>query len=931
LEPTYVALDLETTGLDIATDSIVEIGAVRFNRDKVLDRHHTLVNPGRALPRAVKALTGITDEELSAAPPIAVVAGDLEAFLAGCEMVGHNITGFDLPVLANAGISYEGAAHDTNDLADLVLPGLPEYSLAGLCRDLKITNETPHRALSDAEASMGLFLHLQAKALTLPSEVLDQVAEWLQETSLRCRDFFLQVAAIARASSSERNTRLIIRAPTPPEPLRPLPNPPKLAADDALGILTGASERPDVLAEFEDRAEQKEMTEIVSNSFGGDETPLIVEAGTGTGKSLAYLIPAAAHALASGDRVVVSTATINLQEQLLRKDLPAVKLLLEKRGDEFRACQLKGRRNYLCLSRFQALRTTGPQNDAEAQIATRILIWLTQTETGDRSELRLRPREEALWTRLSAEGAECSASTSPFVVDGTCFLQRARKEAEGSHVVVVNHALLLANVAAGGQAIPPYSRLIIDEAHHLEEEATRRFGFSAGDRDLRDLLERCNALAPQVQTGLKALTLALGPHAELTGATRDVREAIDAVRPRLEEFAKLLVAFIKSHASGRDEPRMLITRGARAQPDWSDIEIGWENLNLTLRRLAFTLEQQQMSLSAQGAGEMVNVEILRTEVDLLLQEVQGSANGLALGIEQDDPQRIVWLERHRADGTPVVSWVPLAVDETLQDRLYADLQTLVLTGATLASGEDFSYLQQRLGLMDATTHALGSPFQYDRAALVLLPSNIPEPSEPGYMQHVATAVTEMATASKGRGLILFTSHAALRNAHEMAVEPLRKQGIVALAQGIDGSPRQLVRALQSTPNCVVFGTSSFWEGIDIPGEALSLLVITRLPFNVPTEPVFAARSATYDDPFREYALPQSILRFKQGFGRLIRSRTDRGVMAVLDRRITSREYGRTFADALPGCTIKTVPLRSMPSEVTQWLQSGSSAPTATPA
>ena len=165
----------------------------------------------------------------------------------------------------------------------------------------------------------------------------------------------------------------------------------------------------------------------------------------------------------------------------------------------------------------------------------------------------------------------------------------------------------------------------------------------------------------------------------------------------------------------------------------------------------------------------------------------------------------------------------------------------------------------------------------------------------------------------------------------MAVEPLRKEGIVGLAQGVDGSPRQLVRALQSTPNCVVFGTSSFWEGIDIPGEALSLLVITRLPFNVPTEPVFAARSATYDDPFREYALPQSVLRFKQGFGRLIRSRTDRGVMAVLDRRITSREYGRTFADALPGCTIKTVPLRSMPSEVQQWLRSWSSAPAATSA
>ena len=355
MEPTYVALDLETTGLDTATDSIVEIGAVRFDRDKVLDRYHTLVNPHRALPRAVKALTGISDEELTSAPPIETIASDLEAFLDGCEIVGHNITGFDLPVLASAGISYEGAAHDTNELANLILPGLADYSLTGLCRDLEITNETPHRALSDAEASMGLFRHLQAKALALPNEVLDQLAEWLRETSWPCRDFFQQVAAIAQSNTGERSDRLIIKAPAAPEPLRAKANPPKLAPEDALGILNSAKGRPDVLAEFEDRAEQKEMTEAVSHAFG-DPTPLIVEAGTGTGKSLAYLIPAAAHALATGDRVVVSTATINLQEQLLRKDLPAVKALLDKQDDELRVCQLKGRRNYLCLARFQALR-----------------------------------------------------------------------------------------------------------------------------------------------------------------------------------------------------------------------------------------------------------------------------------------------------------------------------------------------------------------------------------------------------------------------------------------------------------------------------------------------------------------------------------------------------------------------------------------------
>jgi DNA polymerase-3 subunit epsilon/ATP-dependent DNA helicase DinG len=926
LEPIYVALDLETTGLNTATDSIVEVGAVRFDRERVLDRFHTLVNPRRSLPRAVKALTGITDEELAAAPPLEVVSADVEKFLKGAEVVGHSIIKFDLPVLANSGIAYDGPVHDTNELANLVLPGQGEYSLAALCRDLEITNESPHRALSDAEASMGLFLHLQERAMRLPAEVLDQVSDWLTDTTWPGRDFFRQAAQAAIATGIIRPARLTIDAQEAPEPLKATQSQTAIAPEEAVAVLRSARDLPAAIPNFEERAEQDEMTSVVAAAFG-DDTPLIVEAGTGTGKSLAYLIPAALHALNNGDRVVVSTATINLQDQLLRKDLPTVETLVGAPDAQLKTCQLKGRRNYLCLSRFQALRAVGPQSDAEALIASRILIWLATTETGDRSDLRLTPPEEAIWGRLSAEGADCTASTSPFVVDGTCFLQRARKEAEASHIVVVNHALLLANVAAGGQAIPPYQRLIIDEAHHIEEEATRRFGFTSGEREMKEILDRCEALAPQVQAGLKTLTLALGPQAELTTATRDVREAVAAVRARLEEFSEQLIAFLSDHSGGgRDEPRMLITRGARAQPDWSDIEIGWENLNLTLRRLTFTLEQQQTGLTAEGAAEMMNIEILRTEVDLLLQEVQGRANGLALAIEQDDPDRIVWLERARNDGTPVVSWVPLAVDETLQDSLYADLQTLVLTGATLANGEDFSYLQQRLGLMDARTQALGSPFQYDRAALVLLPSNIPEPSEPAYVQHLATAITEMVTASKGRALILFTSHASLRTVHDMAVEPLRQEGIVALAQGVDGSPRQLVRALRSTPDCAVFGTSSFWEGVDIPGEALSLLVITRLPFAVPTEPIFAARSATYEDPFREYALPQSVLRFKQGFGRLIRTRTDRGVMAVLDRRITSREYGRAYMDALPECASKIVPLRSMPGEVRQWLQAGATAP-----
>jgi len=300
---------------------------------------------------------------------------------------------------------------------------------------------------------------------------------------------------------------------------------------------------------------------------------------------------------------------------------------------------------------------------------------------------------------------------------------------------------------------------------------------------------------------------------------------------------------------------------------------------------------------------------------------------LSAAIEKDDPQRVVWFERDR-DGGMIISWVPLTVDGLLQDRVYSERMSIVLTGATLSSGvgeggegAGFTYIQERLGLQDAETLALGSPFDFRRAALLLLPKDMPEPNWPEYNEALARAVIDLTRASQGRALVLFTSHFSLRAVHGAVSEPLRREGIAVLGQGIDGSPRQLVRALQARPDSVLLGTSSFWEGVDLAGDALSLLVIAKLPFGVPTEPVTAARSALYDDPFSQYTVPQAVLRFKQGFGRLIRRKTDRGVVVVLDRRIVSKSYGTVFTGALPPCTTRPAMLREMPGLVGEWLSS----------
>jgi DNA polymerase-3 subunit epsilon/ATP-dependent DNA helicase DinG len=356
--------------------------------------------------------------------------------------------------------------------------------------------------------------------------------------------------------------------------------------------------------------------------------------------------------------------------------------------------------------------------------------------------------------------------------------------------------------------------------------------------------------------------------------------------------------------------------------------MAWDNLRLRLTEVAAALEGLLGLLSGEGF-KFLNQELLVAEIGGLLTDVRGYLAGLSGAIEKDDAQKVVWFEEDRdprGGSGIVISWVPLAVDSLLQERVYQERLSVVLTGATLSSGADneapgsgFTYVQERLGLQDADTLLLGSPFDYRRAALLLLPKDMPEPNWPEYNDALARAVIELARASQGRALVLFTSHASLRAVHAAVSEPLRREAIAVLGQGIDGSPRQLVRALQARPNTVLLGTSSFWEGVDVAGDALSLLVIAKLPFGVPTEPVTAARSALYDDPFAQYTVPQAVLRFKQGFGRLIRRKTDRGVVVVLDRRILSKQYGPVFTGALPPCTVRPAMLREMPGLVGEWL------------
>jgi DNA polymerase-3 subunit epsilon/ATP-dependent DNA helicase DinG len=351
---------------------------------------------------------------------------------------------------------------------------------------------------------------------------------------------------------------------------------------------------------------------------------------------------------------------------------------------------------------------------------------------------------------------------------------------------------------------------------------------------------------------------------------------------------------------------------------WSDLQIAAENLDAPLGELISLLEDVSGMLGVGDQG-LMDQEALQAEVMDILQVGGALQYGLSHALLEEDASLICWLERQRNTGELAVCTAPLEVAQILQRDLFDSKETVVLTSATLSTAGSFDFLRERVGLEDSEELLLGSPFDYERSTLIALPADLPDPNEPGFVAAMSELLVESIRASGGRALVLFTAYGALNAVYEQIKAPLEAEGILVLAHGTDGSPRQMLAALRENPRTVLLGTASFWEGVDVAGEALSLLVIVRLPFAVPTDPIYQARSALYDEPFDQYALPNAILRFRQGFGRLIRTKTDRGVLIVLDRRLRARRYGESFLRSLPRCTLKELPSRDVASAVEDWL------------
>ncbi len=938
---TIVALDIETTGLNPDSDGITEIGAVRFKGDRIEDEFQTLINPGKRIPAHITRLTGITDSMVRNAPSIHEVLDELAYFVGDAPVLGHNVR-FDLGFLRRYGILTENEPLDTYEMAAVLMPNAGRYQLGALGQALGIPLPATHRALDDARVTHKVYTRLYDVALKMPIEVLaeivrlgDNVENWLGYgiffDALRTRSKEKVPARKGRGGFFEP---LLRRGHAEDlEPLAPVEHPTQLDVEEVTSILEYGGAFSQYFDHFEQRPEQVEMLRSVTHALS-ESQHLMVEAGTGVGKSYAYIIPAALWAMQNGLRVVISTNTINLQDQLINKDIPDVQEALDI--DLF-ASVLKGRANYLCPRRMETIRKRGPETPEEMRVLAKIMVWLYQGGTGDRVDINLNgPLERSAWTHMSASDDGCSSDNCLKHTGGACPFYRARQAAQSAHIIIVNHALLLADVATGNRVLPEYDYLIVDEGHHLESASTNALSFRASQKDFIRLLRevgsyRSGSSQPSGILGrlLSLLHDSVSP-SEYAGFNNLVERASDhafqlesLVRSFFETIDHFLFEQREGQPMGPYSQQVRILPGTRIQPAWLEVEVAWEDAHTTAVALLGKLEQisqAMVDLSEAGFGDIDTLEETYHDVTNIYKRSKEMIESIEALVFDPKPDGIYWAEVKPSGRGITLQAAPLHIGPLVQKHLWHEKLSIILTSATLTTAGEFDYLRGRLSAEDANELALGSPFDYENSTLLYIPNNIPEPNDRrGHQQAIEGSLIHLCKTTGGRTLVLFTAYSQLQQTSKAIAPALADQGIIVFEQGEGASAHSLLESFREAERAVLLGTRAFWEGVDIPGDALSVLVIVKLPFAVPSDPIVASRAETFEEPFYQYNVPEAILDFRQGFGRLIRTESDRGVAVILDRRVLSKRYGRLFIDSLPQCTQRVGPLQNLPQETARWL------------
>ena len=815
---------------------------------------------------------------------------------------------------------------DATLLARIVLPTADRHDLPSLAAHFSIAAEWAD-ATARASAAAQVWQALMKKLIEQPLSVLDEMVRLLKPTRNPLYDLIEAAAKQALRKGFGKGKRgltdlLPEGQPWAAHAKRPPPKEPPALLDvqtlcDAFGSDGVLAER---FTEYEHRPEQIRMVREVCEAFN-DALILMVEAGTGTGKSLAYLVPAVLWAVKNEDPVVVSTNTKNLQSQLFRSDLPFLEKAL---GGAFRYALIKGRANYLCVRKL--LRVL---NAAEQELSVQerfeilpILTWLAVTDTGDVAENSgFKPGMESdLWARLSTRPDECMGPRCRWA--RRCFVRRARAQALQADIVVANHATVFSEAGLQNMVLPPYRCVIFDEAHNVENVVTDCFAVTVAPWQIPRVLNRLfrgrrDGAGRGLFSSLRfQMSRAAGLPEKRTRAISELIEQSITLFPEIRQASESLFDTVAMLFAGARPGGDRIRYGAERRPhNWPPVAHAVTELAGHLVGLAERLEQIHKQVISGSKGKEKTepyATFLELAADIGSQalRLRGIHQSLETVLNAKDPAYVYWAQAGARQNDRALCAAPLDIGGLMEEAVYSRARTVVFTSATLASEGRFDFMLDRLGLHGTAAGRLravdlGSSFDFSRQVLLAVPTFLPEPRAKGidFVKPFCDLAVDMLRATSGRGLVLFTSHAMLRASQGIIKSALAEDGIRVLAQGVDGERTRLAALFAKDTSSVLLGTQSFWEGMDVPGESLSCLILAKLPFRPHTDPIVSARcdllKSQDRNAFTDYMIPDAVLRLKQGFGRLIRTHKDCGVVVVCDSRMVTKAYGRAFRASLP--------------------------------
>lgn len=926
----YVSIDIETTGLNNDRDEIIEIAAIRFKGNEIIGRFDSFVKPKGKIPKFIEYLTHISVEDLKSAPNVKEALQEFCSFIGDSILVGHNISfdlGFINTYLIRGGcFPLKNKNWDTAEIARIYLPTTSDHKLSTMVAYFGIELNNAHRADADAIATGKLLFELTKHILEHYSFITNAR---IMELSVQAQMEGSLSEYLKKLVQFQRNTALTAKKPVHLK--SKLHNVIEHEVSGEIRDIPSVFSEHGLFSErfpnFEFRSGQMAMASQVTDAFHKEEH-LVVEAGTGVGKSFAYLVPAMEFSRKTKAKVVVSTNTKNLQEQLFYKDLPQLRQMLPL---PFKAVLVKGRENYLCERRWEeiVLEQSKGVSPYEAHALLYLFIWKQLTFTGDVSENSSfdRKRFSIVWRKICSDRFLCGGRKCPNLL--RCYIMSLRKHIESATIVVANHSLLLADAQLGNTTLGEYRYLVIDEAHNLMASASKHLGFDLSYADLNSLFNQLSHTGKRQAGGflhqlLQTVRKSLATDANklhIESLCTKLHLSLDELRAPLTKMFNLASIRV-SQADSYGKLRIKETA------EFGEIYEILKQFSLSFKDIMKDITALNNVLGSLNSKQVANLEMMKETLSSYIMRF-GETEGLLLTLLNPDlDDYALWIEGATRPERNIPSssfcYAPVDVSTHLLNLLYAKIPCIVFTSATLALRGSFRYFTNQSGLSlvsekPVNLSIVDSPFDYDKQSMLLIGSFLPEHKDKFFQSQALGCIKQILSTTNVGTMALFTSYRDLDVVYDYIGDDLYHAKRPFFAQGKGGSRSSILEDFKKSKNAVLLGTSSFWEGVDIQGESLSLLILYKIPFQVPSEPLVEALIDKLErenkDSFMHLMLPNALLRLRQGFGRLIRSKSDRGVVLIMDSRVSKKKYGEYFKQILPGRCIELHDEQQLVSEI----------------